>query len=243
MIALKRESFPDLSAAVDMLAQAYADEGPPAEVTRGTDSAVFRWGAGPVAVALKSEPIAEADLEEACQAAWWWEQAADQLASHQAHLLVSLAPTAEDPVTRHIRLSRVIAVLLAQCDSAGVYWPNAGIVHEPQSFAEQAADLSPENLHPALWIDMHMSPNEDETYSLYTVGLFAFGRKEIEIASTTHEPSEVYQLSADVIRYLLASGVEIEDGGVISRNDEEQIEVRYGPSMFDDEVEVMHLEF
>ena len=243
VIALKREAFPDLSAAVEMLSEAYPDEGAPAEVTRGTDSAVFRWGPGPVAVALKSEPIAEADLEEACEAAWWWEQAAEKLALHRAHLLVSLAPTGEAPVARHLRLSRVVAVLLAQCEAAGVYWPNAGIVHEPQSFAEQAADLSPESIHPALWIDMHIIPNDDETYSLYTVGLEAFGRKEIEIAGTSHEPSAVYELCADVIRYLLASGEEIEDGGVISRSDEEQIEVRYGPSMFDEEVEVMHLAF
>ncbi len=243
MIALKREVFPDLSAAVDMLAQAYPDEGSPSEVTRGTDSAVFRWGSGPVAVALKSEPIAQPDLEEACTAAWWWEQAAEQLASHKAHLLVSLAPTGEDPVTRHVRLSRVVAVLLAQCDAAGVYWPGGGIVHEPQAFAEQAADLAPDNLHPGLWIDMHISPNDDESWSLYTVGLFAFGRKEIEIPSTTHEPSAVYELCANVIGYLLASGEEIEDGGVISRSDDEQIEVRYGPSMFDEDGEVMLLEF
>jgi uncharacterized protein DUF4261 len=243
IIALKREVFPDLSAAVEMLREAYPDEGSPAEVTRGMDSAVFRWGGGPVAIALKSEPIAEADLEEACAAAWWWEQAAEQLAHHKAHLLVSLAPSGEDPVTRHVRLSRVVAVLLAQCEGAGVYWPGGGIVHEPQAFAEQAADLSRENLHPGLWIDMHISPNDDESWSLYTVGLSALGRTEIEIPSTTHEPSDAYELCADVIRYLLASGEEIEDGGVISRDGEEQIEVRYGPSMFDEDVEVMHLEF
>ena len=243
IIALKREAFPDLAAAVEMLAQAYPEEGTPAEVTRGTDSAVFRWGPGPVAVALKSEPIAEADLEEACAAAWWWEQAAEQLAAHRAHLLVSLAPSTEDAVARHLRLSRIVAVLLSQCDAAGVYWPGGGIVHEPKEFAEQAADLSPENLHPALWIDMHISPNDDESWSLYTVGLSAFGREEIEIPSTTHEPPDVYVLCADVIRYLLASGEKLEDGGVISRSDDEQVEVRYGPSMFDEDVEVMHLEF
>ncbi|HUE73012.1 MAG TPA: DUF4261 domain-containing protein [Pirellulaceae bacterium] len=243
IIALKRETFPDLAAVVDMLAQAYPDEGSPAEATRGMDSAVFRWGGGPVAVALKSEPIAEADLAEACAAAWWWEQAAEQLARHKAHLLVSLAPSAEDAVARHLRLSRVVAVLLSQCDAAGVYWPGGGIVHEPQAFAEQAADLSPENLHPALWIDMHISPNDDESWSLYTVGLSAFDRAEIEIPSTTHDPPEVYELCADVIRYLLASGEKLEDGGVISRSDEEQVEVRYGPSMFDEEQTVMQLEF
>jgi hypothetical protein len=243
IVALKREAFPDLSAAVEMLAQAYPDESSPAEVTRGTDSAVFRWGAGPVAVALKSEPIAQPDLEEACAAAWWWEQAEEQLAAHKAHLLVSLAPTGEDSVTRHVRLSRVVAVLLAQCDALGVYWPDGGIVHEPKAFAEQAADLAPDNLHPGLWIDLHISPKDDESWALYTVGLSAFGLKEIEIQSTTRDPPAVYELCTDVIRYLLASGEEIEDGGAISRSDDEQIEVRYGPSMFPEDGEVMLLEF
>lgn len=243
MIALNKEAFPDVAEAVEMLGHAYPDEDAPAEATRGMDSAVFRWGPGPIAVALKSEPISPADLEEACESAWWWQEAAEKLAGHKAHLLVSLAPSSEDALARHVRLSRVVAVLLTQCEAAGVYWPAGGIVHEPQAFGAQAADLSAENLHPALWIDMHISPNEDESWSLYTVGLWAFGRAEIEIASTRHDPSDVYELCGDVIRYLLASGEELADGGVISRSDEEQIEVQYGPSMFDEERMVMQLEF
>lgn len=243
MIGLNKGIFPDISAVGESLAHRFPDEPAPAEATRGMDSAVFRWGPGPIAVALKGEPIAADEIDDACAAAWWWEQASEKLANHKSHLLVSLAPSSEDPIDRHLRLTRVVAAILAHCDAAGVYWPNAGIVHEPRAFAEQAAELSRDNINPALWIDMHISPSDDETWSLDTTGLGAFGRVEIEIPSTTRDPSAVYELCADVIRYLLASGEEIEAGGVISRNDDEEIEVRYGRSIFDEEIEVMQLEF
>lgn len=243
MIGLTKGTFPDIAAVGELLAQRFPDEAAPAEATRGMDSAVFRWGPGPIAVALKSEPLAADEIEEACQAAWWWEEASERLGKHKAHLLVSLAPSSEDAIDRHLRLSRVVAAILPNCAAAGVYWPNAGIVHEPQAFADQVAELSRDNLNPALWIDMHISPNEDETWALDTTGMGAFGRVEIEIPRTAHDPSEVYELCADVIRYLLASGEEIEDGGAISRSDDEQIEVRYGRSMFDEEIQVMQLAF
>jgi hypothetical protein len=243
MIALHKGALPDMSAVVEELGRRYPDDEPPAEAVRGTESAVFRWGPGPIAVALKSEPIAWDELELPCQSAWWWEQATESLRKHSAHLLVSLAPSGEDPVDRHLRLSRVMAAILAHGQAAGVFWPAAGVVHPPEAFREQAAELSRDNLNPMLWIDMQIVPGDENTWSFYTTGLAAFGRPEIEIPSTQHAPSEIYELCGEVIAYLLASGEEIADGGVISRSDDEQIEVRYGPSMFDDESEVMQLGF
>jgi uncharacterized protein DUF4261 len=243
MIALHKAAFPDLTVVVQELEQRYPNEGPPAEATRGMESAVFRWGPGPVAVALKSEPIAGEELDDACQAAWWWEDAAEKLREHAAHLLISLAPSSEDAIDRHLRLTRVVAAILSQCDAVGVYWPNGRVVHQPQAFQEQAGEVSRDALNPMLWIDMRIVPGDDELWSLYTTGLAAFGRPEIEIPSTQHAPSEIYELCGEVIAYLLASGEEISNGGVISRSDDEQIEVRYGPSMFDEDAEVMQLEF
>lgn len=243
MIALPKGTLPDLAPVIEALKQRHGDADAPSEAARGMESAVFRWGPGPIAVALKSEPIPWEDLEDACQASWWWEGAAEKLQGHKAHLLVSLAPSDEDSVDRHLRLTRVVDAILSHCEARGVYWPAAGIVHEPQTFQEQVTELSRDSLNPTLWVNMRISPNDDESWSLFTTGMDAFNRPEIEIASTRHQPSEVYELCAEVIGYLLASGEEVADGGVISRTDEEQIEVRYGPSMFDDEVEVMQLEF
>jgi hypothetical protein len=242
MIPLGKGVLPDISAVVEVLSRQHPDD-LPSEATRGMESAVFRWGPGPVAVALKSEPIAWEELEEACQAAWWWEGAAEQLRGHAAHLLVSLAPSGEDAIGRHLRLTRVVAAILSQCDATGVYWPNGAVVHPSAAFREQAAELSRDNLNPMLWIDLRIVPNYSETLSLYTTGLAAFSRPEIEIASTQHAPAEIYELCGEVISYLLASGEEIADGGVISRSDDEQIEVHYGPSMFDEDAEVLQLGF
>ncbi|HZL87836.1 MAG TPA: DUF4261 domain-containing protein [Pirellulaceae bacterium] len=243
MIALQKGALPDVTAVVEELGQRHPDEGPPADAARGMESAVFRWGAGPIAVALKSEPIPWEELQQPCENAWWWEQATETIQRHSAYLLVSLAPSSEDAVDRHLRLTRVVAAILPQCDAAGVYWPNGQIVHQPQSFQQQAAELSRESLNPGLWIDMHIAPTDDDGWCFYTTGLFAFGRREIEILRTGRKPEEIYEMCTEVIGYLLTSGEEVSDGGVIARSDDEQIAVRYGPSMFDDEAEVMQLEF
>lgn len=243
-LLLRKGVLPDMAAVVESLTQRYPED-PPSEATRGPESAVFRWGGGPIAVALKSEPVAGEVLESACDAAWWWEGAAEKLQEHKAHLIVSLAPSGEDAVDRHLRLTRVVAAMVSVMNDvvAGVFWTAGDVVHEPRTFAEQAAEVSRESLNPALWVQMRIVPGDDESWALYTTGLTAFGRPEIEIPRTSHQPAEVYELCAEVIGYLLVSGEELAGGGVISRSEEEQIEVRYGPSMFDDEGEVMQLEF
>ena len=243
MIALRKAALPDLNPVVEELGQRYSEIDPPSDATRGMESAVFRWGPGPVAVALKAEPIAEEDVKAACQAAWWWPDAAEKFAHHSAYLLVTLAPSAEDAVDRHLRLTRVVAAVVSQCEAVGVFWPNGQIVHEAQSFKQQALEMSRESLQPGLWIDMHIAPADDEGWCFYTTGLFAFGRPEIEIERTGRTPEEIYEMCAEVVGYLLASGDEVSDGGVIARSDDEQIAVHYGPSMFDDEAEVMQLVF
>jgi hypothetical protein len=244
MILLGKNVLPDMTAVIETLGRLHPQTDPPTEATRGPESAVFRWGPGPIAVALKTDPIAWEELEEACEAAWWWEGAAEKLQGHKARLLVSLAPSLEDPIDRHLRLTQVVAAVVAGNESVlGVYWSAAGIVHEPRAFVEQAAEITRESLNPTLWIQMRIAPNDDESWALYTTGMEAFGRPEIEIASTSRQPSEIYELCAEVIGYLLVSGEELAEGGMISRSDEEQIEVRYGPSMFDEELEVMQLAF
>jgi hypothetical protein len=243
MIALNKAALPDMACVVEGLEKRHPEEPAPQEATRGLESAVFRWGAGPVAVALKPAPIPLEELEDACQAAWYWEGAGESLARHTAHLIVSLAPTGEDALGRHLRLTRVVAAILPQCDAAGVYWPGGSVVHEPKAFLEQAADLSRENLYPALWVQMRIVPNDDDTWCFYTTGMPPLGRLEIEIPSTLLDPSTLYELCAGIIHYLIVSDEQIADGGTIERAESEQIAVRYGPSMFDESQQVMRLEF
>ena len=132
-------------------------------------------------MALLPAPIPWSSLEGPCETAWWWPEAGARLRDHNSHLLVVLAGENGDPVRRSIALTHLTAAAAAHVDAAGVYWGGGRLVHDPRVFLEEARSTSPEKLPLHLWIDLRIEQNDDRTLRLFTTGMKALGKMEIEI--------------------------------------------------------------
>jgi len=210
--------------------------------TRG-EGFVIGLGDATAAVAMVRAPIPWQQLEGPCATAWWWPEASKCMQGHAAHILVALVGEAGNPVQRHIALSCLAAAVASHTDAVGICWGGGRLVHEPKRFIEEAQNLSPESLPWPLWIDFRVEPGEDGTNRLFTTGMKAFGKMEIEIPGSRKGPAEVFDFALSIADYILTEHPQIESGHTVGRSADENIRATHAPSMLDPEMTVLRLEF
>ncbi|MGO8752353.1 MAG: DUF4261 domain-containing protein [Thermoguttaceae bacterium] len=204
---------------------------------------VFGLGKDQAAVALMPAPIPWSNLEGPCATAWWWPEAAERMRGHSAHVLVVLAGDTGNLIRRHIALTHLTAAVASHTDAAGIYWGGGTLVHDPKVFIEQAQNLSPHNLPLPLWIDFRIESNEDGSYRLFTTGMKAFGKAEIEIPHSRNKPAEVFNFACSIADYVITGNPNIEDNHTVGRSETEKIQAVYAPSMWDSTITVLRLDF
>jgi hypothetical protein len=234
MVALSSERLP----AVDTLRDAFAARQPEWEeaTATGENGVLFFALDGEETrafVALMPMPIPWDDLEGPCATAWWWDEATEAMQSHTHHVVVSLLGGEGDPVERHLVLTDLVATVTELTDAVGVYWGSGTVVHEPAAFRDAAADLTPDEVIPMLWIDLRIEPLDAGGYRFFTTGLAAFDQLEIEIDRFETDPDDLYEFLVSIVHYVLTSGNTIADGETIGRDADERIAATHEPSMFD----------
>ena len=188
-------------------------------------------------------PIPWSNLEGPCETAWWWPEAGAKMRGHNSHLLVALGGESGDAVRRSLALTHLTAAVAAHVDAAGIYWGGGALVHDPQVFLEEARNASPENLPLHLWIDFRIEANDDGTLRLFTTGMKALDKMEIEIPRSRHEPAEIFDFACSIADYILSRGAEIRDGHTVGRCEDEKVPAAHAPSMWDSKMTVLRLDF
>ena len=188
MVALDTPSLPLQQEMLETLASLSGTAVKPKTVEAQESTLTFPFGDNTAAVALVPAPIPWSNLEGPCETAWWWPEAGARMRGHNSHLLVGLGGEGGDAVRRSLALTHLTAAVAAHVDAAGIYWGGGGLVHDPQVFLEEARSASPENLPLHLWIDFRIEANDDGTLRLFTTGMKALDKMEIEIPRSRHEP-------------------------------------------------------
>jgi hypothetical protein len=243
MVALDVPSLPLPSDMLGSLASLSGTAVKAGAVEFRENALAFPWGGNTAAVALRPVPIPWSSLEGPCETAWWWPEAGASMRDHNSHLLVVLAGENGDVVRRSIALTHLTAAVAAHVDAAGIYWGSGRLVHDPRVFLEEARSASPENLPLHLWIDLRIEQNDDGTLRLFTTGMKALGKMEIEIPRCRRQATELFDFAYSIADYLLSRGAEIRDGHTIGRCEDEKIPASHSPSMCDGKMTVLRLDY
>ncbi len=196
------------------------------------------------AIGLLPSPIPWPQIEGPCETARWWPEASAKLRGHTSHLIVAISSDGKsDVLQRAVNLTHLVAAVAAHVESAGVFWGGGGLVHDPRVFVEEAQKASRDNLPLHLWIDFRIEQMEEGTVRLFTTGMKSLGRMEIEIPHSHRLPTEVFDFAYAIADYMLSRGAEIRDNHTVGRSDDEKVMARHAPSMFDERMTVVRLEF
>jgi hypothetical protein len=243
LVLLDRPELPEFDDVSRFIGQMYPD--PPELQVAGSTENLFTCTIGEytAAVTLVPRPVPWSQLEGPCATAWYWPTAGEALRDNQAHLLVALVDEGSKAIEKSMALTQLVSGLVGTAPAQGVFWGPGRLVHPSQAFLDQAQQMSPRDLPLFLWVDFRVEQESDSTYRLYTTGLEALGKSEIEVRAFVGEPQIMLEYAYNVAHYLVTKPKQINEGDTIGLTDEVQATIHLARSMFDENMEVIRLEF
>lgn len=185
-------------------------------------------------VAISLMPAAIPGIESQCQGLWWWPEAAEEIKTHNNHILVALMNADDlDAVDTALLATRIAACVAEDVDAIAVNWGAAGVVHKADVFIDDARKASRDNLPILMWVGSHLFKSEDDEPGIFTYGLAELGFPEVEVPAAPLPPSELIPFVLDFASYMVGSGVRFEDGETMGRTADEKWQITFGPSMID----------
>ena len=243
LVMLEKPRMPGADKVAHFLGQNFS-EAPRIAVAGSTDNMfTCTFGEYTAAVTLVSRPVPRSQLEGPCATAWYWPSAAAALSDHTAHLLVTLIDEGGKPIEKSIALTQLVAGVVGASSAVGVFWGPGRLVHPPQAFIEQAIQSTAGDLPLFLWIDFRVERTDSDSTRLYTTGLEALGQTELEAHDFVGEPQVLLEFAYNIAHYQLSQSKQINDGDTIGLTDEVQVVAHREPSLFNEELEVLQLDF
>lgn len=243
LVLLDEPVMPEFDEVARFIGQMYPDA--PELTVAGSTENLFTCTIGEytAAVTLVPRPVPWSQLEGPCATAWYWPTASEALRDHKAHLMVALVDEGSKSIEKSIALTQLVSGLVGTAPTQGVFWGPGRLVHPPQAFLDQAAQMSLRDLPLFLWVDFRVERMADGLCQLYTTGLEALGKSEIEIRDFSGEPQVMLEYAYNVAHYQVTSNKRLNDGDTIGLTEEVQAVAHEARSMFDPEMEVIRLEF
>lgn len=243
LVALGEPELPD-PAAVAARSNAASLDTAPLELSSSTDNmATFQWGEATVAYTLVDKPIPADQLAGPAARAWYWPDAAESLGQHRAHLIVALVDESRDRIAKCMKLTRFVAALLPESTAIGLQWGGSRGVHESSAFCQVAGQMAKDDLPLHLWLDFQIEPASDNALRLYTTGMSAFGKREIEVPEYHGPPQELLNHTYNLAHYLLEKSAVIKDGEVVGLPGEVQATARDTTTFLGGDEPVLAFEF
>lgn len=185
---------------------------------------VFYVGDTLVAISLMPAKVPDNEAEYFAGTNYMWPEAVEITKTHKAHLLVAVLPRELPPVEAGKLYVKVVAACLKQPNAIGVY--TSGTVFQPEFYIE-VADMMREDEEalPVLdWVYVGLYQNE-EGNNVYTYGMTAFGKDEMEILGSKQELSDLQGFMFEIACYVIGSGVTLRDGETISFSEEQKLPI------------------
>lgn len=243
LIALREPVLPDPREVIARYEGMAPDEAPLVLSSETESMAVFQSGESTMAYTLVDRPIPAEQLRGPCECAWYWPEALSVMSNHTSHLIVALVDEGRDLVAKGMKLTRLGAALLADNEALGLQWGGSRQVHEPLAFRELASQMAHDDLPLYLWIDFRVEGSGPHTWRLFTTGLEAFGRREIEVALYQGDPQDLVNHVYNIAHFQIEKVQGMKEGDTIGLPGDVQATVHEATSFAGDGQQVLRVDF
>lgn len=176
-----------------------------------------------VAVALMPAPIPNNEAVESAKTNYRWEDATKVAEEHKAHIIVSLLgePNLVDGAKLY---TKIVSALTKQENCTGINV--LGTVMNPEMYRDFTEYYEENDMFPVenmIFIGLYGS--EDGKINAYTYGMEGFGKKEMEIISSSQSPEDIYYFLQGIVDYVITSDVILQDGETIGFSADQKISI------------------
>ncbi len=202
------------------------------EVSGNDEVATFDINGESVAVAIMPVPLPKEELEDIYAYNYLWKEASEDLKTMTNHAIVSVLASETDVVERFKIFTKLNAsILRTTTNSLGIYKGNQTLLL-PKALYLDFADFLKEDMLPIqLWVYIGIVNNE-KTNSVYTYGLEAFNKTEIEVIESSLSSNDLYEFLLQILDYVIGSNVFLKDGETIGFSAEQKIKITQSKAIF-----------
>ncbi len=188
---------------------------------RDTKTGLFCIGKHQVVMMHMGIPVPRNEFQSLFPVSPYWENAEDETAESQSHVIVTLLSSDETPLERYSLFTKVIESVLAENDSLGVYQGDQTLLISKENYMQMSnmfkedSDLIPV----LLWIFIGIGKS-DKGVSLYTYGLERFGKKEMEIIDSQQDGDDLYYFLVNICAYVIQNDITFKEGETLGYTEE-----------------------
>ena len=184
-----------------------------------------------IAIGLIAAPIPTDEAITAAQYNFFWDNGAEQVKKHKAHLILSIINAGQNAVKENILFSKVASTVLSNSKSIGIYIGARSLAIEKDFYITSVKNMSTEDLPLYIWLYFGLR-RENEKQSVYTYGLKDFGKKEMEILNSSKDHGELSDLMYNLTHYVIGHNVDLKDGETIGFSAEQKLKISESQGVF-----------
>jgi hypothetical protein len=133
------------------------------------DVLTFNLDDGEVSIELRRRTVPEDELRDVAHFSWQWPEA--KSVQHHAQLNIKVQGPKGDATDNLLRLTRVVASVVATTSVKAVYWGNARMMIEPQRFLRKSGAIERNKPPIEMWVNAIPVELEDQTKVIRTFGM------------------------------------------------------------------------
>ncbi|UQB69976.1 DUF4261 domain-containing protein [Epilithonimonas zeae] len=177
-----------------------------------------------VAIAFMPIAIPIEDITGTAQYAYNWPTVLDEVKNSTGHSIVSVLSGTKTDAERFKLLSKILHSILTTSNSIGIYQGSQTLLIPKEQYLESAENLKNDATPVNLWVYIGLRESE-EGNSVYTYGLSAFGKLEMEIINSKLGLEELYDFIYNICAYVINSNVTFKDGETLGYTAEQKINI------------------
>lgn len=169
------------------------------------------------ACSLLPNPVPEHEAEICAKNNPLWQNGAEEVAKHGAHLMVAVMQH-DDPLDQQIMLCKLASSVLKLKNTIGFY--KNPTVYERHFYIDTAENLK-ENKPPIplmVYVGMYMT--EDRLINSFTYGMSFYGYEEFEVVGSHADPQQLFGFMLSVAHHVIWDEQPLNDGDTIDLTDE-----------------------
>jgi Domain of unknown function (DUF4261) len=203
------------------------------EIEGDNSNAVFKVDGEMVALAYMPMHIPWGDIEGTAQYAYNWPNAIQELKDHDGHAIVSVLAGNKTVVERFKILSKILCALLSTSKAVGIYQGSQSLLIPRSQYLDNIDELKEDRTPVMLWVYLGIRKS-DKGNSLYTYGMTAFEKQEIEIINSNLDLEELFNYLANIVAYVIGNDVTFKSGETIGHTAEQKIQITSSRGVFVD---------
>ncbi|MEM7102745.1 MAG: DUF4261 domain-containing protein [Bacteroidota bacterium] len=177
-----------------------------------------------VAIANIPAPIPGDEVAHAAEYTYLWENAKEEAAKHQGHVIVTIMNAGKDPIAENLLFNKVAGAVLTNSDAIGVYLGGRTLLMDKPFYLENVNVMSDGGYPIFNWIYFGLR-QEKNRRSIYTYGMKDFGKKEIEILDSKKQFGALNELLFGIVYYVLESDVTLNHGETIGFSANQKLKI------------------